>query len=194
MPLVGVLRYPSRVKETTLLCVLYRRYIEIEMHEHRPATKEGIMSSPASIKGHPIHAMLVAFPIGLWGFSLIADLVYRAGLGGPSWPTVAYYTLAGGLVGALLAAVPGLIDLISIRDARVKRIGLIHMIINLVVVALYAVNLYVRTTEGYSAATGVALSAIGVALLCASGWLGGSMVYRHGVAVDTHGEPLKHGR
>ena len=142
------------------------------------------MHSPASFKGHPIHPMLVVFPIGLWGFSLVADLIYHWTIGGATWSLVAYYTMAGGIVGALLAAIPGLIDLLAIQNPKAKRIGIAHMVINLLVVALYAVNLYIRGRKGYGAEAGVALSAAAVGLLSLSGWLGGELVYVYGVAVE----------
>jgi uncharacterized membrane protein len=137
--------------------------------------------------------MLIAFPIGLWVFSLIADLVYQWGFGSFVWNNVAYYTMAGGIVGALLAAIPGLVDLISIREPRAKRIGIAHMIVNLVVVGLYVVNLFLRSIEGASATLTIALSVVGVGLLSLSGWLGGEMVYIYHVAVDEH-EPIEHRR
>jgi uncharacterized membrane protein len=65
------------------------------------------MKTPASIAGHPIHPMLVALPIGLWIFSLVCDLVFAFGGASENWRLVAVYTLAGGIIGALLAAVPG---------------------------------------------------------------------------------------
>ena len=68
------------------------------------------MSSPASIRRHPIHPMLVVFPIGLWIFSLICDLIYQAGAHNAFWKGVAFYTMLVGVIGALLAAVPGFID------------------------------------------------------------------------------------
>ncbi len=75
------------------------------------------MRTPASISKHPIHPMLVVFPIGLWVFSFICDLIGLA-MGMPStWTTVAFYTMVGGLVGALLAAVPGLSIYFTIRAA-----------------------------------------------------------------------------
>src|SRR5262245_38750215 len=141
------------------------------------------MASPASIAKHPIHPMLVALPIGLWIFSLISDVIYLMKWGGAVWSDVAFYTMAGGLAGALVAAIPGLIDLLSLQGA-VKRIGIWHMSINLVVVALYAVNLWIRISSSTGATTPVWLSVISVALLGISGWLGGEMVYVHGVAVE----------
>ena len=75
------------------------------------------MSSPASIKKHPLHPMLVGFPIGLWVFALVCDVVHAVS-GSAIWQTVATFCVAGGIVGALLAAVPGLIDYFSIDEAR----------------------------------------------------------------------------
>ena len=70
------------------------------------------MRTPASIFQHPIHPMLIVFPIGLWIFSLACDLIRLAGGSSDAWATVAFYSMVGGLVGALCAAVPGFIDLL----------------------------------------------------------------------------------
>src|ERR1051326_2739583 len=143
------------------------------------------MASPASINKHPIHPMFIVFPVGLWIFSLIADLIFVGGKGAPIWNDVAFYTMAGGIIGALLAAVPGLIDFLSIRDAKTRQIGVYHMTINLVVVALFAFNLWLRTSYPAGARLPILLSVIGVILLGISGWLGGELVFKHGVGVDT---------
>jgi uncharacterized membrane protein len=142
------------------------------------------MSSPASIRKHPIHPILVAFPIGLWIFSLVCDLIFLLGWGGSLWKDVALYTMAGGTVGALLAAVPGLIDLLSLTDRKVKRLGTWHMSVNLVAVGTFAVNLWLRNHGSREASMPVALSVVGVILIGVSGWLGGEMVYVHGVGVE----------
>jgi uncharacterized membrane protein len=127
--------------------------------------------------------MLVVFPIGLWVFSLVSDFIFVTGVGGPVWSTIAAYTMAGGLVGALLAAIPGLIDLLSIRDPQVKKVGLTHMTLNLIVVVLYAINLWLRLATGSGTGLPMVLSIVAVLMLGISGWLGGELVYRHGVAV-----------
>lgn len=125
--------------------------------------------------------MLVSLPIGLWIFSLACDLIGAAGVAG-EWRTVAFYTMAAGLAGALLAAFPGLVDLVSL-PAGPKRTALTHMAINLAVVALFAINLWLRVTGGSGPLT-LGLSIVAVGLLAISGWLGGKMVYVHGVAVS----------
>ena len=148
------------------------------------------MRTPASICKHPIHPMLVVFPIGLWMFSLACDLVGLAGASAETWSTVAFITMVGGLIGALFAAVPGAIDLLYYKGGAppVKTIAVTHMAINLTAVVLYAINVWLRVRgpspmdAGMSAP--VLLSIVGVALIAVSGWLGGQMVHVHGVGVE----------
>lgn len=143
------------------------------------------MRTPANIAGHPIHPMLVTIPIGLWVFSLVCDLVALRSADPGTWNTVALYALIGGIVGALAAAVPGLVDLLSLRDKSIKKTALIHMGINLTVVAIYVVNAWLRTgQEATAGGTPFILSLITVAMLVVSGWLGGKMVYLAGVGVS----------
>jgi uncharacterized membrane protein len=148
------------------------------------------MRTPTSIFSHPIHPMLIVFPIGLWIFSLACDLVRVAGGSGDAWSTVAFYSMIGGFIGALCAAVPGFIDLLFYKGGAppVKKITLIHMTINLIAVVLYAINIGLRATNaasvGTDASTPVVLSIIGVALIFVSGWLGGQMVHVYGVSVE----------
>ena len=148
------------------------------------------MRTPASISRHPIHPMLIVFPIGLWIFSLACDLIRLAGASGDAWITVALYSMVGGLIGALCAAVPGLIDLLYYKGGAppVKKIALTHMTINLIVVALYAINIWLRASalgiKDAGMSIPVLLSILGVALLFVSGWLGGQMVHVYGVGVE----------
>jgi len=141
------------------------------------------MRTPASIAGHPIHPMLVPIPIGLWIFSLVCDLFHAGGSANPAWTTVAFYCMAGGIAGALLAALPGLVDLLSL-PAGPRGTAITHMSINLVVVALYVVNLWMRMDPPHTPGKLVWLSLGSVGLLAISGWLGGKMVFEHGIAVD----------
>ena len=142
------------------------------------------MRTPASVKGHPLHVMLIPLPLGLWIFSWVADLIYISGWGGEAWRLVAFYTLSGGVVGALLAAIPGYLDFRSLTDPHLKKIGIWHMTLNLTIVALYVVNVWIRAAD-LSWEGGFVLSTLGVILLGISGWLGGELVYKHGVGVDT---------
>jgi uncharacterized membrane protein len=139
------------------------------------------MASKASIAGHPIHPMLVGIPIGLFVFALVADLASRVDGTSDAWPIVALYCIGGGIVGALLAAPFGLIDLLSIEDERAKKVGISHMVINLCVVALFIINFILRL-QGAGDTTPFVLTLIGIGLLLVSGWLGGHMVFVLGVA------------
>jgi uncharacterized membrane protein len=141
------------------------------------------MSAPASFKGHPFHPMLVALPIGLWIFSIVSDLIFKFGWGGPVWNDVAFYTLAGGIVGALIAALPGFIDLMELQNPKTMTIAIWHMFINLLAVALYCFNFWVRMHRPPGDNLPILLSAIGIVLIIISGWLGGELVYVRGVAV-----------
>ena len=88
---------------------------------------------------------------------------------------------------------PGFIDMLSLPWAT-KRIALIHMSINLTVVALYVVNAYIRKRSGGVSDATIWLSVISVGMLAVSGWLGGKMVYLHGVAVDATPETTESGQ
>ena len=142
------------------------------------------MSSPASIKNHPIHPILVGLPIGLWIFGLVSDIVFSAG-GAPVWSTVAFCSIAGGIVGALLAAVPGFIDYLSIDEAEMKHLATYHLLINLGAVVLFAINLWSRLRLPITSHVPLVLSIFGVAAIVVSGWFGGEMVYVKGMAVQS---------
>jgi uncharacterized membrane protein len=149
------------------------------------------MISKASVVRHPIHPMLVPIPIGLWIFSLVCDIVFHSN-GTTLWNTLAFYSLAGGIIGALLAAIPGLFDLYSLPPSHAKRIGLWHMGINLSLVTLYVINFLWRRNVDPAAVGPVVLSVFAVLLLLVSGWLGGELVYRHGIGVEPVPEPEHH--
>jgi uncharacterized membrane protein len=147
------------------------------------------MASPASIGRHPVHPMLIPFPIGLWVFSFIADLIYlwRGNVVWRDW--IAFYTLLGGIIGAAVAAVFGLIDWLSLKDREVVKIANWHARFNVIALLIFVASFYLRTTSGASWVGGsytipVLLSVVGVILIMISGWLGGELVFRHGVAVD----------
>jgi uncharacterized membrane protein len=126
--------------------------------------------------------MLVVFPIGLWVFSLVSDAIL-VGSGHPIWSDIAFYAMAGGLVGALAAAIPGLLDYLAISDRRAAKTATLHMALNVTLVALYGFNLFLRTHALPGASLPILLSVIGAAILACSGWLGGELVYVHRLGV-----------
>ena len=142
------------------------------------------MRTPASIAGHPIHPMLVPIAIGGFVISFASDLI-RIGGGNPAvWNVVAYYTMLGGILGALAAAVPGLIDLLSLPSGPIKKTAVTHMGVNLLVVAIYACNAWLRRGNPQDLQLPVIMSAVTIVMLLFSGWLGGKMVFEAGVGVN----------
>lgn len=142
------------------------------------------MRTPASIAGHPIHPMLVPIAIGCFVFSFASDLICLATGAANPWNMLAYYTMIGGILGALAAAIPGFIDLLSL-PAPIKSTALTHMGINLTVVVIYVVNAWMRHGNPQDLKIPMFLSLVTVVMLLFSGWLGGKMVFEAGVGVDT---------
>src|SRR6185437_12720199 len=146
------------------------------------------MAVRVTIAGHPVHALLVNIPIGLWVFTLTSDVVFGV-TGDVHWQATAYFTLIGGIAGALLAAVFGLIDLLGLPGPHERRIGIFHMTLNLLIVVVQAINFGLRTASQTTSALTLALSALAVAALLVSGWLGGQLVHVLGVTQPEHAKP-----
>lgn len=142
------------------------------------------MKARAKIFGHPIHQMLIVFPLGLLATSLIFDIVYKA-TGNGRWADITFVMIASGIVGGLLAAVFGFVDWLAIpKGTRAKRIGAFHGIGNVIVVSLFAVSWLLRYGNPiYAGAVPLVLSIAGVALALVTGWLGGELVDRLSVGV-----------
>lgn len=150
------------------------------------------MASKASIGGHPIHPMLIPFPIGLLVFSLVADLIYLW-RGNPVWENyIAFYTLLAGIIGAVAAAIFGLIDWTTLTDKAAVKVANWHARVNVTGLLIFIASFYLRTSSGSQWITNlpslpIILSLVGVVGLGIAGWLGGELVFRHGVAVNTQG-------
>jgi uncharacterized membrane protein len=141
--------------------------------------------STAKVAGHPLHPMIVPFPIVFFISTLVTDLAYL-NTGRAGFADASVWLLGAGIAMALLAAVFGFIDFFGDRQVRRLRHAWWHMIGNLIAVALEAVNLYLRATQGAGPAiapSGVTLSAVVVVLLAFNGWMGWELVYRHHVGV-----------
>src|SRR5947208_15829629 len=136
----------------------------------------------ARVAKHPIHPMLVVVPLGLWMIALVFDVIH-AFTGSPAMRTAAFWNIGAGVVGALLAAVPGFVDWLGLTG-RAARIGTYHMLLNLAAVAIFAVNWLVRTRVGADSPWPLVLSIVGVIGVAVSGWLGGELVYAPRVGVD----------
>jgi uncharacterized membrane protein len=144
------------------------------------------VESKAKLAGHPIHPMLIVFPLGLLATAVLFDIIDKAG-GSSGGAIAAYWNIAAGIIGGLLAAVVGLWDWVAIPSGtRAKRIGLWHGAGNVVIVGFFAISwLLRRSMAGHQPTTlGFVLEIIAVLLALGTGWLGGELVERLGVGVD----------
>jgi len=151
------------------------------------------MKSRVVVAGHALHPMLIVFPLGLLGTSVVWDVLSLA-LERSPWAMVAYWTVVAGVVGAVVAAVPGFIDWLGIPSGtRARRIGVYHLVLNLTVVALFVVSLLARrAAPGGYAAAGVGSMIwgwLGVGLAVVSSWFGGELVEALGISVNEGANP-----
>jgi uncharacterized membrane protein len=143
------------------------------------------MESRAKLLGHPIHPMLIVFPLGLLATAVIFDVIGLAS-GNHEWHGISFWMIAAGIIGGLAAAVFGLVDWMAIPNGtRAKRIGLWHGLGNVFVTLMFAVSWWMRRADPTNPdgfALGLAIAAVMLALV--TGWLGGELVDRLGVGVD----------
>ena len=147
-------------------------------------SRETGLRSTASIGGHPIHAILVQFPIVCFVGAFITDIMYWRSTSF-IWETFSVWLLTAGLVGAGLAAIAGLVDFVGDRRIRQLRSAWIHALGNGLVIVLSVINVFVHSRDGYTAVvpTGIVLSGLVVLIMMITGWMGREMVYRHRVGV-----------
>jgi uncharacterized membrane protein len=143
------------------------------------------MESRAKLLGHPVHQMLIVFPLGLLAMAVIFDLIAIA-LGQGYWSEIAYWMIAAGVITGLLAAPFGFIDWLAIpSNTRAKRIGAIHGAGNVLVVLMFGASWLLRSdAPQIPPVVALALSFVAGALALFTGWLGGELVDRLSVGVD----------
>jgi uncharacterized membrane protein len=143
------------------------------------------MEARAKILGHPIHQMLIVFPLGLLATAVAFDVI-RLATGNGYWSEIAYWMIAAGVIGGLLAAPFGVIDWTKIpAGTRARRIGLLHGVGNVAVVALFVASWLLRRDDPRAPETlALLLSFAGAGLSLVTGWLGGELVDRLAVGVD----------
>lgn len=144
------------------------------------------MRSKARLSSHPIHPMLVSLPIGLWIGSFVFDLFGRF-RGNGALMAAGFYAVIAGCVGAVLAAVPGVIDLYGAvpPNSSARSRGYLHGGINVFALLLF---IFIAWRRGAADAIpdnlSLLLSFIGIAGIGVSGWLGGTLAYRNQIGVD----------
>ena len=148
------------------------------------------MESKAKVMGHPVHPILVPFPLGLLTTSVIFDVVHLL-TGGARWAEISFWMIAAGVIGGLLAAFFGLIDWLAIPSGtRAEAIGLGHGLSNAVMVMLFALSWLLRSgAPGDPGVLPIILSFMGVGLASLGGFLGGELVFRMGIGVAEGANP-----
>lgn len=143
------------------------------------------MEARMKVAGHPVHQMLIVFPLGLLSAALVFDVIHLI-TGSATASIVSYWVIAAGVIGGLCAAVFGLVDWLGIpTGTRARRLGMLHGIGNAFVVALYAASWFLRRPDpGHPSIIALLLMLVGAGLVLVTGWLGGEMVDRLGVGVD----------
>jgi len=135
------------------------------------------MQGKATIKGHPLHPMLVTLPIGFYVGTVVCYVAYGAGGDALFWPRMALMLMIFGIAGALLSALFGFIDYFTApMSAAVKSTATTHMLLNLAVVVIFAIALWAGWSNPTSAVS-IWLSAIGVIVTAMAGWLGGKLTF-----------------
>ena len=148
------------------------------------------MESRAKLFGHPIHPMLIPFPLGLLGMAVVFDLIALAN-DSDNLARAADFMIAAGIVTGLLAAVFGAIDWLAVPGGtRAKRIGAAHGLGNVVIVVLFAAAWLLRRGEPEDpSGLAIVLESVGVLGALVTGWLGGELVDRLGIGVDPGAHP-----
>jgi uncharacterized membrane protein len=144
------------------------------------------MESKTKFLGHPIHPILVVFPLGLLVTSVIFDLLFYFHVVGIP-PEVGFWMAVSGIIGGILAAIFGLIDWLAIpSQTRAKSIGLIHAGANLIVLIFFILSIYTRfdNPKFMPGLAAVVLSVVGILFGVIGGWTGGELVHRLNVGND----------
>jgi nitrite reductase/ring-hydroxylating ferredoxin subunit/uncharacterized membrane protein len=144
------------------------------------------MRSAASFKGHPVHAMLIPFPIAFFVGAFVADLIGFL-RGADVVPGMAGMLAIAGVVMGLVAAVPGAVDLLRTvpPDSSGRTRGVRHALANVGAVVLFVVGLWLRGgVQELPSALSLSAWAAGLVLLTMGGWMGGTLVYRNQIGVD----------
>ncbi|CAA9537458.1 MAG: hypothetical protein AVDCRST_MAG91-3515 [uncultured Sphingomonadaceae bacterium] len=151
------------------------------------------LPSTAAVAGHPIHPMIIPYPIAFLTSALATDIAARR-TGDAFWSRASKILIGAGILSGLAAGAVGAIDYYTIRRAREKTVGKLHAYGNPLALGLAAINLAVRRNKDGEAPAGgtVALTGATAALLGVTGWAGAELSYRHMVGVAGHGDQHDH--
>jgi len=142
------------------------------------------MKARIRLLGHPVHQMLIVFPLGLLATSIAFDIVGLVSAVDAAH-TAAYWTLTAGIAGAAVAAPFGYLDWTAIpRGTRARRVGAMHGMGNVAVTALFIASWLLRSPAQEPPLSSLACAWIATAAAMATAWLGAELVCRHAMGVD----------
>lgn len=146
----------------------------------------------AAIGRHPIHPMIIPFPIAFLVAAFVSDLIAVFG-GSDFWMVASFWLLGAGWVTGLIAGFFGAAELLLVPKATKLLAAWFHAATAVPAVLLALVNWFIRYDDGgpatdYSPVLGAVLSGLTVALLLVAGWLGGHLTYVHRVGVTPASE------
>lgn len=149
------------------------------------------IKSTAALGSHPIHPMVVPFPIAFLLGAAVSDIVFAASKN-PFWAGTSYWLLLAGLVMGAIAAIGGMVDFFTIRRAQ-NTSGWIHAAGNITAVAIAFVNFLLRLIHPTTSVvpTGITLSIITGVILLITAWFGGELAYRYAIGVSPKADALK---
>jgi len=146
------------------------------------------MQGRATILGHPIHPILVSFPIAFFAGAFVCDIIYVL-RPTPFWPVMSLVLIGFGIVGGALAAVFGLIDYFTVPMSRsAKKTALIHLVLAATTILFFCVAFFLRDYDPTST-IGYVLTALGVLVLGAAGAFGGHLAFHHRIGVEENADP-----
>jgi uncharacterized membrane protein len=146
------------------------------------------MESKIKIAGHPVHPMLIAYPVAFYTAALVCFIVYHCNTN-VFWFKVAIVANIAGVILALVAAIPGFVDWLGISKIRkAKKVGLNHMICNVLALIFFAINAWLQYPKWNEAtpdeSPAIILTAIGMILTLIAGFLGWSLIQKHHIGVS----------
>ena len=149
------------------------------------------VTSTVAVAGHPLHPLIVLFPIAFLVAAAGADIGYWLTKGDFFWARASLWLIGAGLVTSLPAVLTGLLDFLRIERVRKRKAGWAHLLLNVAALGLSAINFVVRLGDpaGKILFLGLTLSVIVATILGLSGWYGAELIYRHKVAVIGYGDP-----
>lgn len=155
-----------------------------QLEQPVPRTRSHSVESRMSIMHHPIHPMLVVYPVALLSLVVVTDLLFLW-TGEAFWAQVGYWLNAAGLGIGLIAGLVGMFDMFSLRVVRRHVSAWNHFIVAVMVLAMAAAGVWLRAPDAQAAVWpwGLLLSSVTFVLVMIAGWLGGTLSFRHGIGV-----------